>query len=97
MDTTTEVKKFLIDKILVEGKKLDPIAFSSAKSETGGLYNNTQNGVPMQNDLEFLDHQQPKDGTPFVTDNESSHGPLTKLMKPSQAKVCNMCHHCLKD
>ena len=39
--------------VLVECKKLDPVASSSAESETGGLYSNAQNGVPMRNDLEF--------------------------------------------
>ena len=67
--------------VLVECKKLDPVALSSVESETD-LYSNAQNGVPMHNDLEFLDHSQPKDGTTLVTDNASSHGLLKKLMKP---------------
>ncbi|GFH47516.1 hypothetical protein CTEN210_03991 [Chaetoceros tenuissimus] len=83
--------------VLVECKKLDPVASSSAESETGGLYNNAQNGVPMRNDLEFLDHPQPDDGTPLVTDNASSHGLLTKLMKPKRAKAWDMRYHWLED
>jgi hypothetical protein len=83
--------------VLVECKKLDPVASSSAESETGGLYSNAQNGVPMRNDLKFLDHQQPEDGTPLVTDNASSHGLLTKLMKPKRAKAWDMRYHWLED
>ena len=78
--------------VLVECKKLDPV-----ESETGGLYSNAQNGVPMRNDLEFLDHSQPKDGTTLVTDNASSHGLLTKLMKPKRAKALDMQYHWLED
>ncbi|GFH59506.1 hypothetical protein CTEN210_15982 [Chaetoceros tenuissimus] len=83
--------------VLVKCKKLDPVASSSAESETGGLYSNAQNGVPMRNDLEFLDHPQPDDGTPLVTDNASSHGLLTKLMKPKRAKEWDMRYHWLED
>mgnify|MGYP001256489781 FL=1 len=51
----------------------------------------------MRNDLEFLDHPQPYDGTPLVTDNASSHGLLTKLMKPKRAKAWDMRYHWLED
>ena len=70
---------------------------SSAESETGGLYSNEQNGAPMCTNLEFLDHPKPKDGTPLVTDNTSSHGLLTKLMKQKRAKDWDMRYHWLED
>lgn len=76
--------------VLVECKKLDPVASLSEESEKGGLYSNAQNGVQMHNNLEFLDHSQPEDGTLLFTDNASSHGLLTKLMKPTQAKAWDM-------
>jgi hypothetical protein len=83
--------------ILVECKKLDPVATSAAEAETGGLYINAQNAVPIRNDCEFLGHPQPATGTPLVTDNASAHGILTKLMKPRRSKAWDMRYHWLED
>ncbi|GFH62123.1 hypothetical protein CTEN210_18599 [Chaetoceros tenuissimus] len=67
--------------VLVECKKLDPVASSSAKSETGGLYSNAQNGVPMRNNLEFLDHPQPIDKHLYLQQQDSARIALASTEK----------------
>ena len=40
---------------------------------------------------------QPKDGCPLITDNLTSQGILTKLIKPRKSKTWDMPYHWLED
>ena len=61
----------------------------------GGLFLNTQEGVPMRNTLIKLDHNQPP--TPTRTDNTTAHGIIHGSCKPQKTKSMDMRYHWLKD
>jgi len=42
-------------------------------------------------------HPQPEKGSPIVTDNLTSQGILTKLIKPRKSKTWDMRYHWLED
>ena len=61
---------------------MDPL--SAAEADTGGLFINGYQIVPIQTALIELDHLQPK--TTFMTDNSTSKGYSTCSIQKSQSK-----------
>ena len=60
------------EPIIMECKTLRNVVRYTSEAETGGLFINSQNVVPIQTALIELDHLQPK--TPFKTDKSTSKG-----------------------
>jgi len=61
--------------------------YSAAEAVTGGAFENAQNLVIIRRICEnVVNHLQPKEGFPLITDNSSSTGILTKLIKPRRSK-----------
>jgi len=74
-------------------KTLRNVVSSAAESETGGIFVNGQEGVPIIVALEEMGHKQPPNGTPLETDSESSVGINTRLMRPKRSKSWDMRYH----
>ena len=71
---------------------------SAAEAETGGAFENALNLVLIRRICEnVFNHPQPKEGSPLITDNSTSTGILTKLIKPRRSKSWDMRHHWLED
>ena len=84
--------------ILTECKTLKRVVSSAAEAESGGTFENAQNIIPMAWILKnVLSHPQPALGSPIITDNLTSRGFLTKLIKPRKSKTWDMCYNWLED
>jgi len=71
-----------------ECKALRRVVSSAAESETGGAFENAQHLIPIKYICEkIFNHPQPKDGSPLITDNSTSHGIATRLIKPRRSKT----------
>jgi hypothetical protein len=57
-------------------KTLRTVAASASEAETGALFLNAQEAVPMITALQEMGHPQPVGGTPLETDNATAHGIL---------------------
>jgi hypothetical protein len=81
-----------------ECKGLRCVVSSAAEAETGGSFENGQNLVPIRRICErVFNHPQPKKGNPLITDNSTSRGILTHLVKPRRSKTWDMRHWWLED
>jgi hypothetical protein len=81
-----------------ECKALRRVVSSAAESETGGAFENAQHLIPIKYICEkIFNHPQPKDGSPLITDNSTSHGIATRLIKPRRSKTWDMRNHWLED
>ena len=58
--------------ILIECKTLRHVVASAAETETGGIFHNSQMGIPIRYILTALRHPQPP--TPLNTDNSTTNG-----------------------
>jgi hypothetical protein len=78
-------------------KTLRGVPSSAAEAETGGLFLNTQEAVPIKIALEEMGHPQPTTGTPLETDNSTAHDILTATVRMKRSKAFDMRYHWLKD
>ena len=81
--------------ILVECKTIRHVVASSAEAETGGLFINAQNIIPIRQALEALGHRQP--ATPLKTDNSTACNFVHKNMKQRRSKSWDMRYNWLRD
>ena len=68
---------------------------SSAEAETGALYLNATNAIPIRQILNEMGHKQGR--TPIQTDNSTAGGYVNKTIQPKQSKQWDMRHHWLRD
>ena len=78
-------------------RRLRNVVSSAAEAETGGVFHNSQEGIPIRRALEALGHRQPPDGTPFKLDNAVSHGFINSNIKMKKSKTWDMRWHWLRD
>ena len=78
-------------------KTLRTVAASAAEAETGGLFLNAQDAVPIRTALEEMGHNQPNAGTPIETDNSTAHGILHATVRMKRSKAFDMRYHWLQD
>jgi hypothetical protein len=78
-------------------KTLRGVPSSAAEAETGGLFLNSQEAVPIKIALEEMGHPQPTTGTPLETDNSTAHDILTATVRMKRSKAFDMRYHWLKD
>jgi hypothetical protein len=78
-------------------KTLRGVPSSAAEAETGGLFLNAQEAVPIKVALEEMGHPQPPTGTPLETDNSTAHDILTATVRMKRSKAFDMRYHWLKD
>lgn len=83
------------DPILVECKALRHVVSSAAEADTGGLFYNGQNILPIRVALQELGHPQPP--TPLVTDNATDETFTRKAMRMKRSKSWDMRYHWLRD
>jgi hypothetical protein len=76
-------------------KTLRTVAASAAEAETGALFLNAQEGVPMRTALEEMGHPQPS--TPLETDNSTAHGIINSQVRMRKSKAFDMRYHWLMD
>ena len=88
-------KPSLNGPILVECKTIRHVVASSAEAETGGLFLNAQNIIPLRWTLEQLGHKQPP--TPLKTDNNTAYNFVSKNMKQRKSKSWDMRYNWLRD
>jgi hypothetical protein len=68
---------------------------STAESEVGACFHNTQSGAPLRVTLTELGHIQPP--TPLRTDNSTAFGILNETIKQKRLKAMDMRYHWLAD
>ena len=78
-------------------KTIRTVAASASEAETGSLFLNAQESVPMLTTLAELGHPQPATGTPLETDNATAHGILHAKVRMKKSKAFDMRYHWLKD
>jgi hypothetical protein len=78
-------------------KTLRGVPASAAEAETGGLFLNGQEAVPIITALEEMGHKQPITGTPIETDNSTAHDILKAQVRMKRSKAFDMRYHWLKD
>jgi hypothetical protein len=78
-------------------KTLRTVAASASEAETGALFLNAQEAVPMITALTEMGHPQPTTGTPLETDNATAHGILHAQVRMRKSKAFDMRYHWLKD
>jgi hypothetical protein len=76
-------------------KTIKNVMSSAAESETGGVYLNGKESIPIRTTAKELGHPQPP--TPLKTDNTTAHGILTKTLRPKLSKAFDMRFHWMKD
>jgi hypothetical protein len=78
-------------------KTLRSVAASASKAETGSLFLNAQEAVPIITALEEMGHKQPATGTPLETNNSTAIGILRAQVRMKRSKAFDMRYHWLKD
>ena len=78
-------------------KTIRTVAASASEAETGSLFLNAQEAVPLITALEEMGHKQPPTGTPLETDNATAHGILHATVRMKKSKAFDMRYHWLKD
>ena len=78
-------------------KTLKGVPASASEAETGGLFLNAQEAVPIITALQELGHPQPSTGTPLETDNATAHAILRAQVRMKRSKAFDMRYHWLKD
>jgi hypothetical protein len=78
-------------------KTLRGVPASAAEAETGGLFLNAQEAIPIITALEEMGHKQPPNGTPLETDNSTAHDILKAQVRMKRSKAFDMRYHWLKD
>ena len=67
---------------------------SAVEAETGAIFLNGQQDVPIRTDLIKMVHPQPP--TPIKTDNATSYGILTVNMRWKRSKACDIRFHWMR-
>jgi hypothetical protein len=78
-------------------KTIRGVPASAAEAETGGLFLNGQEAIPIITALEEMGHQQPPTGTSLETDNSTAHDILKAQARMKRSKAFDMRCHWLKD
>jgi hypothetical protein len=78
-------------------KTIRGVPASAAEAETGGLFLNGQEAIPIITALEEMGHRQPTTGTPLETDNSTAHDILKAQVRMKRSKAFDMRYHWLKD
>jgi hypothetical protein len=78
-------------------KTLRNVAASASEAETGSLFLNAQEAVPIITALEEMGHKQPATVTPLETDNSTAIGILRAQVRMKRSKAFDMRYHWLKD
>jgi hypothetical protein len=79
-------------------KTIRGVPASASKAETGGLFLNGQEAIPIiTTTLEEMGHRQPTTGTPLKTDNSMAHDILKTQVRMKRSKAFDMRYHWLKD
>ena len=81
--------------VLVECKTLRRVVSSAAETETNGIFQNAQTGVPIRSILIQMKHPQPP--TPLKTDNTTSHGYTHNNILKKKSKSWDMNLNWLRD
>ena len=81
--------------ILIECKTLRHVVASAAEAETGGIFHNTQMGIPIRYILIALGHPQPP--TPLKTDNSTANGFIHDNINLKKSKSWDMRFYWLRD
>jgi hypothetical protein len=76
-------------------KTIRNVMSSAAESETGGVYLNGKEAVPIRTTATELGHPQPP--TPIKTDNTTAHGILTRTVRQKLSKAFDMRFHWMRD
>ena len=76
-------------------KTIRTVAASASEAETGSLFLNAQEAVPIRTALIEMGHPQP--ATPLETDNSTAHGILHAQVRMKKSKAFDMRYHWLKD
>jgi hypothetical protein len=71
-------------------KTLKGVPASASEAETGGLFLNAQEAVPIITALEEMGHKQPPTGTPLKTDNLTAHDILRVKVRMKHSKAFDM-------
>jgi hypothetical protein len=78
-------------------KTLRTVAASASEAETGALFLNAQEAVPMLTALQEMGHPQPSTGTPLETDNATANGILHANVRLKRSKAFDMRYFWLRD
>ena len=76
-------------------KLIPHVVTSAAEAETGGLFINAQELIPVRHALEALGHPQPP--TPLKTDNSTAESFVSKNIKQKKSKTWDMRWNWLRD
>jgi hypothetical protein len=76
-------------------KTIRTVAASASEAETGSLFLNAQEAVPIRTALVEMGH--PQSATPLETDNSTAHRILHAQVCMKKSKVFDMGYHWLKD
>jgi hypothetical protein len=76
-------------------KTIHTVAASASEAETGSLFLNAQEAVPMCTALIEMGHPQP--ATPLETNNSTAHGILHAQVRMKKSKAFDMRYHWRKD
>jgi hypothetical protein len=78
-------------------KTLRTVAASASEAETGALFLNAQEAVPMITALQEMGHPQLPTGTPLETDNSTANGILHANVRLKRSKAFDMRYFWLRD
>jgi hypothetical protein len=78
-------------------KTIRGVPASAAEAETGGLFLNRQEAIPIITALQEMGHPQPLTGTPLETDNSTAHDILKAQVRMKGSKAFDMRYYWLKD
>ena len=81
--------------ILIICKTLRHVVASAAEAETGGLFHNTREAIPIRRTLIALGHAQP--ATPIKTDNSTALSFVKANIKQKRSKSWDMRYNWLRD
>jgi hypothetical protein len=74
---------------------LKPVVSSAAEAETGALFHNCQDALPLQVALAEMGH--PQQPTPVTVDNSTAVGIANKTIKQRRSKAIDMRYYWLQD
>ena len=97
LSNTTARRPTLNYAIQVIYKTLQNVVSSAAEAETGGIFIDGQQAVPIITALSELNHQQPASGTRITTDNSTVKGVLTANLYQKLSKAFDMRYWWIKD
>jgi hypothetical protein len=81
--------------LLTKSTILKNVMSSAADAETGALFENTTNAVPLRNTLKEMGHPQPP--TPVQVDNSTTNGFANKQIKQQRSKAMDMRYYWIQD